>query len=169
MFLLLGTLLVIYIENTPSLNMPEKSDDIFGIVATHSSLPAIVGVLFVVGLIAAAYSAAGSALVSLTTSFNEEDAISAVYTLASYTYGPLLGLFIFGMFSDKPVNDRFVPAVCLLAPALCWMAKHYLKSAWDYELSFELLLLNAFLTICGLVVLSWIRSDVSDDIEASKA
>ena len=167
------------------------------------------GVLFVVGLIAAAYSAAGSALVSLTTSFtvdilnassmeekklarlrklvhigmaaamggviiiffmvNEEDAISAVYTLASYTYGPLLGLFIFGMFSDKPVNDRFVPAVCLLAPALCWMAKHYLKSAWDYELSFELLLLNAFLTICGLVVLSWIRSDVSDDIEASKA
>ncbi len=209
MFLLLGTLLVIYIDRTPSLAMPGKSDDIFGIVASHSSLPVIVGILFVVGLIAAAYSAAGSALVSLTTSFtvdildassmeekklarlrklvhlamaatmgviiiiffmvNEDDAISAVYTLASYTYGPLLGLFIFGMFCNKAVNDRLVPIVCLLAPALCWGAKHYLKSAWNYELSFELLLLNAFLTICGLVALSWIRSGRPDDVEATKA
>lgn len=209
MFLMLGTLLVIYIDSTPSLSMPEKSDDIFGIVASHQSLPVAVGILFVVGLIAAAYSAAGSALVSLTTSFtvdilgasdmeekrltrlrklvhmamaatmgiiiivffmvNEEDAISAVYILASYTYGPLLGLFIFGMFCNKSVNDRLVPFVCLLAPALCWGAKHYLKSAWNYELSFELLLLNAFLTICGLVLLSWLRAGRPDKVEAPQA
>ncbi len=204
MFLLLGTLLVIYIDSTPGLAMPEKSDDIFGIVATHSSLPVAVGILFVVGLIAAAYSAAGSALVSLTTSFtvdildaskmeesrltklrksvhlamavtmgiiifvffivNEEDAISAVYTLASYTYGPLLGLFVFGMFSRRQVNDRLVPAVCLLAPVLCWGAKHYLKSAWDYELSFELLLLNAAFTVVGLVLLSLLRSGRPEEV-----
>ncbi|MCM1504677.1 MAG: sodium:solute symporter [Muribaculum sp.] len=206
MFLLLGTLLVIYIDSTPELTMPDKSDDIFGIVATHSSLPAAVGILFVLGLVAAAYSAAGSALVSLTTSFtvdildaakmedarlaklreavhlamaatmgiiivvffmvNEEDAISAVYTLASYTYGPLLGLFVFGMFCRRQVNDRLVPAVCLLAPVLCWGAKYYLKSAWDYELSFELLLLNAALTVGGLVLLSLLRSGRPEEVEA---
>ena len=69
LFLMLGTLLVIYIDNTPGLDIPEKSDEIFGLVVSHPSLPVITGVLFITGLVAAAYSAAGSALVSLTTSF----------------------------------------------------------------------------------------------------
>ena len=137
LFLLLGTLLAIFLERN-GIAVPEKTDDIFGLVATHSAMPAIVGILFVLGLVSAAYSAAGSALTSLTTSFtvdilgahrskaddeltrtrkrvhigmsaimgaiivafyylSNQDAISAVYTLASYTYGPILGLFVFGL------------------------------------------------------------------------
>lgn len=194
LFLLLGTLLVIFLDRN-GMALPEKSDEIFGMVATHPSMPVIVGVLFVLGLISAAYSAAGSALTSLTTSFtvdilgahktqdtarltrtrkavhmvmsalmglviiafyylSQEDAISAVYTLASYTYGPILGLFVFGMFRSKPVHDRLVPAVCVAAPVLSWCIQWGLNRLWGYETSFELLLLNAFLTFVGLQLLT---------------
>lgn len=198
LFLLLGTLLVVYIDSTPALSMPEKSDEIFGLVASHDSLPAVVGVLFVLGLVAAAYSAAGSALVSLTTSFtvdildgngiaearlarvrrlvhagmavvmgvviivfyliSEDDAISAVYTLASYTYGPILGLFTFGMFTSLRVNDRIVPVLCVAAPAACLLTRNLLYRVWGYEMSFELLLLNALYTFVFLSVASLIPS-----------
>lgn len=194
LFLILGIMLVIYIDRIPALEMPEKSDEIFGLVAAHPSLPASVGILFIIGLVAAAYSAAGSAMVSLTTSFSvdildgtskgeaklasmrklvhiamaltmaaviiifylisEEDAISAVYTLASYTYGPILGLFTFGMFSRRQVYDRMVPVVCIAAPLICLLAKSWLKSSFNYEMSFELLLLNALLTCMGLAIFS---------------
>ena len=194
LFLLLGTLLMIFLDRSGT-PMPEKSDEIFGLVATHPSMPVIVGILFVLGLVAAAYSAAGSALTSLTTSFtvdilgahkkqegkqltrtrkgvhlamsavmglviiafyylSEEDAISAVYTLASYTYGPILGLFIFGMFGKKPVHDRWVPAVCVLAPCLSWCVQYALHRWTGYETSFELLLINAAITIIGLALLT---------------
>lgn len=194
LFLLLGTLLVIFLDRN-GIALPEKTDEIFGIVATHPSMPIIVGILFVLGLIAAAYSAAGSALTSLTTSFtvdilgahkkqpperltrtrkavhmamsaimglviiafyylSEEDAISAVYTLASYTYGPILGLFVYGMFRKKPVRDRWVPAVCVAAPALSWCIQWALNHFFGYQTSFELLLLNAFITFIGLELLS---------------
>lgn len=198
---MLGTLLVIYVESTPSLSMPEKSDELFGLVAAHESLPVAVGVLFILGLVSAAYSAAGSALTSLTTSFtvdildasgmeesrlarvrkwvhiamsatmglvivvfymiSEEDAISAVYTLASYTYGPILGLFVFGMFTKRPVNDRLVPVVCIAAPCLCWLVKYFLNESFGYEMSFELLIFNALLTAVGLSLLPG-KASVSD-------
>ena len=194
LFLLLGTLLLVFMDNK-GIAMPEKSDEIFGLVATHESVPVIVGILFVLGLISAAYSAAGSALTSLTTSFtvdilgahknqddkrltrtrkavhmlmsagmglviiafyylSNQDAISAVYTLASYTYGPILGLFVYGMFWKKPVHDRWVPAVCVLAPCLSWVAQWALKECFGYETSFELLIINALITIAGLRLLS---------------
>jgi len=194
LFLLLGTLLVIFLDRTGTA-MPAKSDEIFGTVAFHPTMPVIVGILFVLGLIAAAYSAAGSALTSLTTSFtvdilgahktqdndrltrtrklvhlamsavmglviitfyylSEEDAISAVYTLASYTYGPILGLFVFGMFIPITVRDRFVPLVCILAPCLSWCVQYGLAHWFGYETSFELLLINAIITIAGLYILS---------------
>ncbi len=194
LFLLLGTMLVIFIDRTGT-PMPEKSDELFGLVATHPTMPVIVGILFVLGLVAAAYSAAGSALTSLTTSFtvdilqahkkqeserltrtrklvhlamsagmglviiafyylSEEDAISAVYTLASYTYGPILGLFIFGMMHSKPVHDRYVPLVCVLAPCLSWCVQWTLMKMFGYETSFELLLINAAITIIGLYILT---------------
>lgn len=190
LFLILGTLLVMFVERT-STPMPEKTDELFGLVATHPSMPVIVGVLFVLGLVSAAYSAAGSALTSLTTSFtvdilgahrtaddarltrtrrrvhvamsaimgaviiafyylSEEDAISAVYTLASYTYGPILGLFVFGLFRRKPVRDRLVPLVCILSPVLAWCVQRLLFALWGYETGFELLLLNAAITFGGL-------------------
>jgi len=194
LFLMLGTLLVIFLDRS-GIPMPAKSDEIFGLVATHPSMPLIVGILFVLGLVSAAYSAAGSALTSLTTSFtvdilgahkkqdgdrltrtrkcvhlamsaamglviiafyylSEEDAISAVYTLASYTYGPILGLFIFGMFIPRPVRDRRVPAVCVLAPCLSWCVQYLLREWAGYETGFELLLINAAITVVGLFLLS---------------
>lgn len=190
LFLMLGTLLVVYIGQK-GVAMPEKSDELFGIVATHPEIPVIVGILFVLGLISAAYSAAGSALTSLTTSFtidilgahkrqdekklthtrklvhvmmsalmgaviivfyylSEEDAISAVYKLASYTYGPILGMFVFGIFGRRSVRDRFVPIVCIASPALSWCIQWALSQWCGYETSFELLLINALLTIIGL-------------------
>lgn len=199
LFLFLGTLLVMFVDRN-GIAVPDKTDELFGMVATHPSMPIIVGILFVLGLIAAAYSAAGSALTSLTTSFtvdilgahkhgddrrltrtrktvhlamsaimglvivafyylSEEDAISAVYTLASYTYGPILGLFVYGMFWTRPVRDRWVPAVCVLAPVLSWCLTWCLKHWWGYETSFELLLINAFITIIGLRLLGVSHSD----------
>ena len=73
LFLLLGTLLLIFLDNN-EIALPAKSDDIFGMVATHPSMPIVVGILFVLGLISSAYSAAGSALTSLTTSFTQDSA-----------------------------------------------------------------------------------------------
>lgn len=196
LFLVLGTLLVMYIKQPDSgIAMPEKTDEIFGLVASHPSMPIIVGILFVLGLISAAYSAAGSALTSLTTSFtvdildgqkrfsddrltkvrkrvhvgmsvimgiviivfyymSNQDAISAVYTLASYTYGPILGLFVFGMFSQRQVRDPFVPIVCIAAPILSWGIQFTLDQLWGYKTSFELLIINALLTAVGMWLLS---------------
>lgn len=194
LFLLLGTLLVIFLD-TKGIAHPAKSDDIFGLVATHPDVPVVVGILFVLGLVSAAYSAAGSALTSLTTSYtvdilgahkkkdeqgltrtrkavhigmsaimglviiafyylSDQDAISAVYTLASYTYGPILGLFVYGMFWRKPVRDRLVPAVCVAAPCLSWCIQWALRHMFGYETSFELLIINALLTVIGLRLLS---------------
>lgn len=193
LFLLLGTLMVVFLDRN-GIDMPAKTDDIFGMVATHPDIPVIVGIMFVLGLIAASYSAAGSALTSLTTSYtidimgahkkkdekgltktrktvhfimsalmgaviilfyyiSEEDAISAVYILASYTYGPILGLFVFGLLGSKPVRDKLVPLVCIVAPVLSWCTQYVLKHFWGYETGFELLLMNAAYTVIGLFLL----------------
>ena len=194
LFLVLGTLLVIYMTKM-NMTKPEKADEIFGMVAQSNGMPIMVLVLFVLGLISAAYSAAGSAITSLTTSFtvdildgqkryddakltkvrkmvhimmsvlmglviivfyyaSDQDAISAVYTLASYTYGPILGLFVFGMFVKLQVRDKWVPVVCVLAPALSWVVQWQLKEQFNYTTSFELLIINAVLTVIGLALLS---------------
>ncbi len=193
LFLILGTLLVLYVKAN-GMEMPEKSDELFGKVAFAPGMPVIVGILFILGLVAAAYSAAGSALTSLTTSFtvdileadkkkpadalsrtrklvhvamaagmglvilvfyaiSNSDAISAVYTLASYTYGPILGLFAFGMMCKTDVRDRLVPIVCIAAPIISYGVQWWLKQQYDYTLGFELLLLNAALTMLGLALL----------------
>lgn len=194
LFLLLGTVLVMFLADK-GIALPEKTDEIFGMVAQHADVPVVVLVLFVLGLISAAYSAAGSALTSLTTSFtvdilgahktqddaqltrtrkrvhiamsacmglviiafyflSNQDAISAVYTLASYTYGPILGLFVYGLFWSKPVHDRFVPVVCVAAPVLSWCVQWSLNHWFGYETSFELLIMNALITMAGLRLLS---------------
>ena len=193
LFLILGTLLVLYVKAN-GMEMPEKSDELFGKVAFAPGMPVIVGILFILGLVAAAYSAAGSALTSLTTSFtvdileadkkkpadalsrtrklvhvamaagmglvilvfyaiSNSDAISAVYTLASYTYGPILGLFAFGMMCKADVRDRLVPIVCIAAPIISYGVQWWLKQQYEYTLGFELLLLNAALTMLGLALL----------------
>lgn len=190
LFLILGTMLLLYTSHN-ALELPEKSDELFGLVASHDGMPVVAGIVFVVGLIAAAYSAAGSALTSLTTSLtvdildapqrldpqrltivrrrihgamaavmglvivvfyhlSEDDAISAVYTLASYTYGPILGLFAFGLLTRRQVRDSWVPAICIAAPALAWVVQWLLHRTWGYETGFELLIINALLTMIGL-------------------
>ncbi len=156
-------------------------------------MPIIVGILFILGLISASYSAAGSALTSLTTSFtvdvlkahekqdearltrtrqmvhvamsvimgvvivvfyliSNSDAISAVYAIASYTYGPILGLFAFGLACRAAVRDKWVPAVCIAAPVICFFVQRWLLDSFGYVMSFELLLLNAAVTILGLAL-----------------
>ena len=195
LFLVLGTLLVLYSKHA-GIAMPEKNDALFGTVVQHETMPVVMLILFVLGLIAAGYSAAGSALTALTTSFmvdimgkhaaagadeaklartrriihiamavamgiiiyvffllNNDSAIKLVYALASYTYGPILGLFAYGMMTKWAVRDKWVPLVCVAAPVLSLVAQWWLKAQFGYEMSFELLLLNAALTMLGLLLL----------------
>ena len=86
---------------------------------------------------------------------SDQDAISAVYTLASYTYGPILGLFAYGMATKRMVTDRAVPWICVAAPVASWMVQHALRHCAGYETGFELLLLNALLTCAGLAAVSY--------------
>jgi hypothetical protein len=80
--------------------------------------------------------------------------IDAVYVLASYSYGPVLGMFVFGMTTRRAVHDRWVPLVALLAPALC-LVLDLNSAAWfgGYRFGYELLILNALFTIAGLTIL----------------
>lgn len=198
LFLMLGVLLYLYADYAASkgLVLPTKSDELFPFIATQGNLPIVVGIFFIIGLIASAFSAAGSALTALTTSFcidilklpkesdaksiskrkqvhfamacamglliyliaivNETSVINAVYVLASYTYGPILGLFVFGLFCRRAVRDRFVPIAVLLAPALCFVLDRYSQRWFDgYQFSYELLLFNALFTVIGLALLSY--------------
>ena len=85
---------------------------------------------------------------------NSTSAIDAVYKLASYTYGPILGLFAFGILTKKKVKDKYVPIVALLAPAIC-LVLQLNSERWfgGYKFSYELLLVNAALTFLGLCLL----------------
>jgi SSS family transporter len=189
LFLMLGVLLYVYAASR-SIELPEKGDNVFPFLAMQFS--PVVGVLFIVGLISAAYAAAGSALTALTTSFtvdvlesprtksesevasirrkvhvgmalvmalviyvinllNNDSVINTVYMLASYTYGPLLGMFAFGMFTKRAVKDRYVPWVAIVSPVLCFILDVN-SQAWfnGYQFSHERLILNALFTFVGL-------------------
>lgn len=190
-FLCLGVLLYVY---AGTWGISETGDNIFPAVAQKGGLPVAVGVLFVLGLVACAYSAGGSALTALTTSFtvdiigiegkdegsvsrtrtlvhiamavlmclviyifyllNTQSAVDAVYKLASYTYGPILGLFAFGLFCKKQVRDKWVPLVSVIAPILCFiLQKNSVRWFGGYQFSYELLIFNALFTILGLCLL----------------
>ncbi|MBN2681826.1 MAG: sodium:solute symporter [Bacteroidales bacterium] len=200
LFLSLGALLFIFIAQTGIIS-PEHAeiisadaDLLFPIVATQYMQP-IVGIFFIVGLIAAAYSSADSALTSLTTSFtvdilgavkkgekrlrktriwvhvlfsfilmiaimifnlvNDQSVIKSVFTAAGYTYGPLLGLYAYGLFTRKQVIDKWVPLVAVLAPIITFLLNHFvIKNIEGYKIGFELLILNGILTIIGLLIIS---------------
>ena len=85
---------------------------------------------------------------------NQDDAISTVYTLISYTDGPILGLFLFGIITKSKINEKFIPLICLLAPVLSWSIQYSVRFYFNYETSFELLILNAALTFAGLSLAS---------------
>ena len=196
LFLFLGFLLYAYADQMNIAQVAElKGDEVFPFLATGNYFPVVVGVLFIIGFIAAAYSAAGGALTALTTSFtidilnkqqgsndaaltrtrtivhigmavmmavciyvihllNNDSVIQTVYKVASYTYGPLLGMFCFGIFSRKQVNDKWIPLVVVLAPVITWILDVN-SAAWfhDYVFSHERLIFNAMFTCLGMICL----------------
>ena len=195
LFLVLGTLLYMYADTHLASEGKIAGDQLFGKIAWSHGFPLFIGIVFIIGLIAAAYSAAGSALTALTTSFtidilkanekqkdqdltltrklvhfimsllmvivivifyelNDDSAINAVYSLAAYTYGPILGMFIFGMACKKPVYDRWVPIVAVCSPIICYILQSNSERWFNgYQISFELLIINALITASGLCFL----------------
>ena len=189
-FLFLGALLFLY-ANQKGIEIPSRTDELFPMLATGGYLGYTVAICFILGLIAAAYSSADSALTALTTSFcvdilevekkdstkqtqvrqrthigmsvvlflvillfeaiNDNSVIDALFKAASYTYGPLLGLYAFGLFTKYAVKDKFVPIICLVSPVVCYILN--LNSvAWlgGYEFGYDLLIVNGGLTFIGL-------------------
>ena len=198
LFLALGVLLYLYIDFA-GLQMPSRGDDVFAMVAVQGGLPLIVGIVFIIGLISSTYSAAGSALTSLTTSFsldildaskfdNErltkirkythiamaivitlvilvfhylatDSVINLVFKVAGYTYGPILGLFTFGILSKRGVRQRYVPIVAILSPLLSYLLQWVAAAKFGYHIGFELLGYNALFTIFGLIIISQKKND----------
>jgi Na+/proline symporter len=192
MFLILGVLLYKYAD-IRQLPLPARSDDVFPMVAVQGGLPLIVGIIFVTGLISSTYSAAGSALTSLTTSFTldilggpcseaqlarlrrwvhlfmaivmtaviilfaqfgSDSVINLVFKVAGYTYGPILGLFTFGLISKRAVRERWVPIVIIISPVLSYVLQWTTAKYFDYYIGFELLGYNALFCIFGLLLIS---------------
>jgi len=85
---------------------------------------------------------------------NDDSVVTAIFTAAGYTYGPLLGLFVFGMFTNRALRDSLVPYICILSPVLLYGLKLLLESTVGYGMSFELIVINAFLTWAMLLITS---------------
>ncbi|MCR4914931.1 MAG: sodium:solute symporter [Prevotella sp.] len=183
LFLALGILLARHFE-TMGVALPGKGDELLPMFVQASG-SSLVLVLFTLGIVAASFSSADSALTALTTSYcvdirrrpaderlrrrvhiamsvlfvacillirvvNSSSLIDAIYTIVSYTYGPLLGLFAFGLFTRWQVRDRLVPYVCLAAPLLCYVLDLLCQHLFAYHFGYELLLFNGLLTFVGL-------------------
>jgi Na+/proline symporter len=174
--------------------IPERSDDLYPILALQHFSP-FIGIVFLLGIIAAAFSSADSALTALTTSFcidfmklkglperkqkqkrlivhigfsvilfliiiifriiNDDSVITAVFKVAGYTYGPLLGLYSFGLFTKWKAKDSLVPIVAIAAPIITFLLSHYSNIIIPgYNMGFELLIINGMVTFIGL----WIAS-----------
>ncbi len=193
LFLSLGILLLIAAPQL-GIELPAKGDDILPLFAAEGYLGPTVLVLFTIGIIAAAFSSADSALAALTTSFcidilgtekqteqkaaatrrkvhllictafvacilafeaiGSQSVIDTIYVLASYTYGPLLGLFVFGLFTKRIPTDRFVPYVAIASPVVCYLIDWATFTATGYKFGYEMLMLNGLLTFMGLLALS---------------
>lgn len=190
LFLSLGVLLLIFASQF-NISLPENSDQILPMLATeYLGLPVLI--FFTIGIIAAAFSSADSALTALTTtvcvdllnikrndaekakktrkivhvlvslafliviliidSVRQDNILDTIYKVASYTYGPLLGLFFFGLFTKFNVRDKLVPIVCIMAPVVSYCIEYLLLHKFGYKVGYEILLFNGLLTIFGLFV-----------------
>ena len=192
--LFLGASLYLF-TSYKGIQLPARTDDLFPVIAiTH--LGPVAGLVFLIGLISAAYPSADGALTSLTTSFsidflgikkreklsenekkkirqmvhiafamillmvivlfraiNDRAVIDKLFTVAGYTYGPLLGLYAFGLFTKFSVHDRWVPLIALLSPVICFFLSEYSVNIFHgYRFGFELLILNGFITFAGLLL-----------------
>jgi len=83
---------------------------------------------------------------------NDTSVINAIYVMASYTYGPLLGLYAFGLFTRQAASDCRVPYVCIAAPLICALLDWGAPRWWQYTFGYELLMLNGLITFVGLLV-----------------
>ena len=193
LFLSLGVLLYVFARRE-GIAIPARTDDLYPLLALNH-LGLVVAITFLLGITAATYASADSALTALTTSFcidfmnvekrpeversrikhavhigfsllfyvvilvfrqvNSKEVITAVFDIAGYTYGPLLGLYAFGMFNKRPVIDRAVPFICLASPVLTYIVNEN-SAAWfgGYQFGFERLLLNGLFTYAGLWAVS---------------
>lgn len=203
LFLCLGVLLLAYAQQN-NIALPEVSDNILPMIASDYLGQTILGI-FIVGIVAAAFSSADSALTALTTSFcvdildmkaiavseekekqnirtrrivhiaisavfvaiillieviGSDSIINAIYRLASYTYGPLLGLYAFGLYSNIKPIDKYVPYVAIAAPIICFIFETVMMKYVGYKVGYELLLINGLLTGLGLWLLSLRRGDL---------
>lgn len=195
LFLFLGALLLIYVQSKGV--VVATSDEIFPTVAIRYLGP-MAGLVFLIGLISAAFPSADGALTSLTTSvsidflrldrregitekaktriryvvhfsialvffisilifstLNDRAVIDKLFTIAGYTYGPLLGLYSFGLFTKRKVIDRVTPFIAIVSPLACYFLSRYSEVLFNgYKFGFELLLLNGLLTFIGLYIFS---------------
>jgi solute:Na+ symporter, SSS family len=195
LFLFLGAILFLY-AGQQGIPIPALTDDLFPTIAIQH-LGVLSGIVFLIGLVAAAYSSADSALTALTTSFtvdflaiekkefmtekqktnirkqvhiaisivvlfvillfrliNDQAIIEKLFTIAGYTYGPLLGLYAFGLFSKWEVKDRWVPLIAILSPIACYfLSISSERLLFGYKFGFELLIVNGLLTFMGLFVI----------------
>lgn len=85
--------------------------------------------------------------------FNNTSVVDAVYILASYTYGPILGLFTFGILMKQPVRDKFVPVVAIVSPIISYAIQALTLNIWNYKFSYELIIMNALITFLGMLLL----------------
>ena len=190
-FLALGVLLTDYAQQN---GIDAHKDELFPIIATKGNLGLATAIFFLLGLIAAAYSSADSALTSLTTSFSidileidkkkdkkeqektrkkihilfsfiliatilvfkyfiaDESVIAKIFTFANYTYGPLLGLYAFGLFTNLKVKDKMVPFICLASPFLTFSINYLALEYIGFDFGFSLLILNGLVTFIGLYI-----------------
>lgn len=193
LFLSLGAMMYLYAAKE-GIDIPGKRDQLFPTLALEHLSPAI-GIAFIIGLVAAAYSSADSALTALTTSFsvdilefdpqdessvarrqwvhagmagvlmvvilifwrmNDDSVINQLFRAAGYTYGPLLGLYAFGLFTRRAVRDRLVPLVAVASPVICYVMNLNAEQWFaGYKFGFELLIINGLLTFTGLWLLSF--------------
>jgi len=193
-FLSLGVLLYHYAAQS-GISLPESADELYPFIALNH-LSIFAGVIFLLGITAAAFSSADSALTALTTSFsvdflninvheennninktkrlvhigfslllffvilifnalNDESVVSAVFKAAGYTYGPILGLFAFGLITKLKVVDKAVPFIAVISPILAFFIDAYSEQLlFGYKFNFELLVLNGALTFFGLLIFS---------------
>lgn len=188
LFLALGIVLT-HFYATQGLSLPEQSDNILPQIVTTGYLGEGTLIFFTIGIIAAAFSSADSALTALTTSYcidiledsdnekrrsrvhlcmmglfivfvmlfhllNNRSVIDLIYTLVSYTYGPLLGLFTFAICTHREPNSHIVPWVAIASPLICYAIDITSQHLWEYHFGYELLIFNGLLTFCGLFIRS---------------
>ena len=199
LFLSLGVLLTMWYQQK-GIVMPAASDDLLTQYISLTSLTtgqsvvlqshfSILTSIFVLGIVAASFSSADSALTSLTTIYcvdimeqkdnerlrkgthlvmcvvfvlfilffkvvNSTSLIDAIYIICGYTYGPLLGLFAYGLLTKRGVNDRLVPYIAVASPLLCYAIDYGVGQMTGYRFGYELLILNGLITFVGLYLTS---------------